>query len=159
MLARMADEPIDNAPRVGLTISVRSRTDVVIMDPERFLAAARAAYHELYPGAGEPEITDVVEAVHIMLDRYGSLGSDDPAVAAGGSTRSVMHGGFGHLPGDRVHGRADGLSPAGEIAQIVIGEPPLQDYGCFGPADKFALPPEDFVPLPDNFATRPAREP
>ena len=42
MLAGMADDVPLEQPRPGMTISVRTRHDVVVMDPERFLAAARA---------------------------------------------------------------------------------------------------------------------
>jgi hypothetical protein len=31
------------APKVGMTISIRTRRDVVVVDPDRFLAAARQA--------------------------------------------------------------------------------------------------------------------
>lgn len=42
------------------------------------------------------------------------------------------------LPGARVTDRADGLSPAGLIQEVVLDEPmPLQDYGCFLPEDPF----------------------
>jgi hypothetical protein len=63
------DRPV--MPVAGMTIGIRTRQDVVVVDPRRFMAAAR---------------------------------------------------------------RADGLSPAGTISHIVLGEPhPLQDCGCFLP--------------------------
>jgi hypothetical protein len=62
----------DVVPVPGMTISIRSRRDVVIVDPERFLAAARQALHELDPDLNAEEtaaaITDVYDAVHALLD-------------------------------------------------------------------------------------------
>ncbi|GGM54109.1 hypothetical protein ACFFX1_50750 [Dactylosporangium sucinum] len=37
------------APRAGMVISVRTRRDVVVTDPERFLAAARQALCDTGP--------------------------------------------------------------------------------------------------------------
>src|SRR5262245_51263015 len=116
-------EEIDEVPvpeiRAGMVISVVTREDVVVMDPDRFLAAARRAYRADYPELTKEEaatfVVNVFDAVHALLDRYGSLASDHPEVAAGGSTRRRMSGGFGYLPGDRVVGRADGLSPSGSV--------------------------------------------
>lgn len=123
------------APAAGMTISVRTRRDVVIVDPERFLASAQAAYRELnrLPGdAATEEIRDIYDAVHVLLDRFGRLAPDAPATPIGRG---------GPLPGERVPDRPDGLSPAGELQQIVLDDPhPLQDYGCFLPEDPFALP-------------------
>ena len=123
-----------------MVISVVTREDVVVMDPDRFLAAARRAYL-----ADDPELTeedaatfvaDVYDAVSALLDRYGALASVHVEVAAGGSTRRSMSGGFGYLPGERVVGRVDGLSPAGSITKILLNRPhALQDYGCFAPGD------------------------
>nr|WP_157554970.1 hypothetical protein [Herbidospora sakaeratensis] len=119
--------------REGMIISVRTRRDVVVVDPARFLAAARAAYRDLHPDADEAEITDVYDAVGVLLDRFGPLASDAP-------DQLVGYG--GPLPGHRVLDRPDGLSPAGELQQIVVDDPmALQDYGCFLPEDPFALPP------------------
>ncbi|MEV4358759.1 hypothetical protein [Nonomuraea sp. NPDC049625] len=124
-------------PAAGMTISVRTRRDVVIVDPERFLAAARAAYRDLCPEAGEDDaaenVRDVYDAVHVLLDRFGQLAADAPETSLG-------RGGL--RPGRRVPDRPDGLSPAGELQRIVLEDPmPLQDYGCFLPEDPFALPP------------------
>ncbi|MFI6500364.1 hypothetical protein [Nonomuraea typhae] len=119
-------------PVAGMVISVRTRRDVVVMDPEKFLAAARTAYKELYAGE-EADVVDVVEAVNVLLDRYGRLADDVGEMPLGPG---------GSRPGERVQGRADGVSPAGQVSQIVIGEThPLQDYGCFAPEDPFKLPP------------------
>lgn len=119
-----------------MTISIRTRRDVVIVDPERFLASARQAYRELNhltADAAVEEISDVNDAVHVLLDRFGRLAAD----------ASVTLGGPGApRPGERVRDRPDGLSPAGELQCIVLNGPrPLQDYGCFLPEDPFALPP------------------
>ena len=87
-------------------------------------------------------VATVCDAVHAMLDRFGQLGSDDPEVAECGTEVRRMHGGFDLVPGDRVRMRPDGLSPAGEVTEIVLGAPkPLQDYGCFlDGLDLFAVP-------------------
>jgi|GEM_PF-2685894 len=78
-------------------------------------------------------VADVYDAVHAMLDRDGALAADaanDDVVGVGGP-----------MPGVRVRDRPDGLSPAGRLQQVVIDdEQPLQDYGCFLPADPFASP-------------------
>ncbi|MEU3404984.1 hypothetical protein ABZ766_13700 [Streptomyces sp. NPDC006670] len=115
-----------------MTISVRMRQDVVIVDPERFLASAREAYRELSPGVTEEtaceSVNDVYEAVFVLLERFGRLAADASNALTG-------------LPGQRTLDRSDGLSPAGERSQVVLNDPmPLQDYGCFGPEDPFALP-------------------
>ncbi|MEV0827270.1 hypothetical protein [Nonomuraea rubra] len=126
-------------PTAGMTISVRTRRDVVIVDPERFLASARAAYRDLYPESSEDSaaenVRDVYDAVHILLDRFGRLAADAPET-------SIRCGHSGPQPGQRILDRPDGLSPAGELQQIVLGDQtPLQDYGCFLPEDPFSLPP------------------
>ncbi|TKK87342.1 hypothetical protein FDA94_17705 [Herbidospora galbida] len=123
--------------RQGMTISVRTRRDVVVVDPARFMAAARAAYRDLHPGVSEEEaadnVVDVYDAVHVLLDRLGRLAPDAP---------ETLIGRGGPLPGHRVLDRPDGLSPAGELQEIVLDDPmALQDYGCFLPEDPFALPP------------------
>ncbi len=122
-------------PAAGMVVSVRTRQDVVIADPERFLAAARAAYRELTPGATEEtaaeQVRDVRDAVFALLERFGRLAAGPP----------------GHTgpPGpELLHDldRPNGLSPAGEITQLVFDDPQvLQGYGCFLPEDPFALPP------------------
>jgi hypothetical protein len=132
------EEPV--TPIEGMTISIRSRQDVVVVDPQRFLAAARRAYREMDADVTEEAaaeaVVSVYDAVHALLDRYGELASDDPEVATGATAVRHMHGGVGLMPGERVRNRPDGLSPAGSVTQIVLGEPrPLQDYGCFLPDD------------------------
>ena len=123
----MADQPPEGAvPRPEMVISVRTRQDVVVVDPERFLAAARQAYLADNPGATADEaaiaIRDAYGAAHALIDRYGSLASDDTEVAGGATELRRMHGGVGLIPGERVLGRPDGLSPAGAISIIVLGE-------------------------------------
>jgi hypothetical protein len=112
----------------------------VVVNPQQFLAAARRACRELDPDiteeAAAEAVVTVYDAVHALLDRYGELASDHPDVAAGATPIRQMHGGVGLMPGERVRNRPDGLSPAGSVTQIVLGEPrPLQDYGCFLPDD------------------------
>jgi hypothetical protein len=110
-----------------MTISVRTRQDVVVVDPERFLAAARAAYRESCPGATEQSaaeaVQNVTDAVFALLDRSGRLVADAPDASAG-------------LPGARILDRPDGLSPAGTVTRLVFDVQPLQDYGCFLPEDE-----------------------
>lgn len=136
--------------RTGMVISVRTRQDVVVVDPDRFLAAARRAYLAENEGVSEQgtraAVADVYDAVSALIDRYGSLVSDHPEVAAGASEPQHMHGGVGLVPGGRVTDRPDGLSPAGEISTIVLQGPTLQSYGCFLPDDLdtlFQTPPDD----------------
>lgn len=102
-----------------MTISVRTRQDVVVVDPERFLATAREAFRELYPDIPEADVAehvrDVPDAVFVLLERFGELAGEAP----------------------------DGLSSAGELKRVVFDDPlQLKDYGCFLPADPFALPPD-----------------
>ncbi|MER5863400.1 hypothetical protein [Kitasatospora sp. NPDC002040] len=118
-------------PAAGMTLSLRTRQDVVIVDPERFLAAARAAFRELYPEATEEELAenvrDVRDAAFVLVERHGGLTADEP-------------GPPGLLPGRRFQDRPDGLSPAGRMQHLTLGEAELlQDYGCFLPEDPFAL--------------------
>ncbi|GAA0383177.1 hypothetical protein Acor_70680 [Acrocarpospora corrugata] len=105
-------------PRAGMTISVRTRRDVVIVDPERFMAAARAAFRDLHPDLSEEtaakSVADVYDAVNILLDRLGRLAADAPEMPLGRG---------GSPPGQRVLDRPDGLSPAGELQQIVLNDP------------------------------------
>lgn len=126
------------APKAGMTISIRTRRDVVVVDPDRFLAAARQALNDRHPGLTDAEaaeaVVDVHDAVHALLDRDGALAAD----AVDGEAVGIG----GRLPGTRVSDRPDGLSPAGWLQQVVLDDPqPLQDYGCFLPADPFAVPP------------------
>lgn len=134
-------------PREGMVVTVLTREDVVVMDPDRLLAAGRRAYQADDPDATEDEVmaavVDVADAVFALLDRYGSAASEHPDVAAGATARRRMHGGTGYLPGDHVHDRTDGLSPAGTLRMIVLDEPrTVQSYGCvpFEFADMFAGP-------------------
>ncbi|MCE6994084.1 hypothetical protein LZG04_04545 [Saccharothrix sp. S26] len=124
------DEP--RTPVTGMTISVRTRRDVVVVDPDRFLAAARSAYRELNPGLTDAEVAeavaDVTDAAFALVERHGDL--------APGPDRA----GDPPLPGTRLADRPGGLSPAGRMRQVVLDERPLQDYGCFLPDDVFAPP-------------------
>ncbi|MBB2940640.1 hypothetical protein FB565_000344 [Actinoplanes lutulentus] len=131
------DESVTLQP--GMVISIRSRHDVVIIDPDKFLTAARRAYLAYNPGADESELAvalaDPYCAVDALINCYHTLASDDPELAAGSSEPPTMHGGVGLRPGQRVPDRPDGLSPAGMILSIEFGHhTPLQDYGCFLPS-------------------------
>ena len=140
------DEPV--VPQAGMIISIRSRRDVVIVDPQRFLAAGRQARREVRPEMTEEqaaaEVADVYEAVHALLDRDGQLAAD--------VLGEIEVGRGARRPGVRVTDRPDGLSPAGFLERIVLDEEmPLQDYGCFLPKDPFAVPTrewtdEDLIP-------------
>jgi hypothetical protein len=79
------------APKAGMTISIRTRRDVVVVDPDRFLAAARQALRDRNPGLTDAEaaeaVVDVHDAVHALLDRDGALAADavdGEAVGIGG---------------------------------------------------------------------------
>jgi hypothetical protein len=114
------------APKAGMMISIRTRRDVVVVDPDRFLATARQALRDRHPGLSEAAATeavaDVYDAVHALLDRDGDLAAD--------AVDNEMVGVGGPLPGVRVSDRSDGLSPAGRLQQVVFDDAqPLQDYG------------------------------
>ncbi|MFG1953868.1 hypothetical protein [Micromonospora sp. NPDC048830] len=68
------------APKAGMTISIRTRRDVVVVDPDRFLAAAWQALRDRNPGLTDAEaaeaVVDVHDAVHALLDRDGTLAAD-----------------------------------------------------------------------------------
>lgn len=89
------------APKAGMTISVRTRRDVVVMDPDRFLAAARQALRDRNPELTDAEaaeaVADVYNAVHALLDRDGALAAD----AVDGEAVGID----GPLPGRRVSDR------------------------------------------------------
>jgi hypothetical protein len=63
-----------------MTISIRTRRDVVIVDPDRFLVAARQALRDVNPSPTEVqavnELVDVTDAVYALLDRDGQLAAD-----------------------------------------------------------------------------------
>lgn len=138
----MSDEV---APAPGLVISIRVRRDLVVVDPDRFSAAARAAYRELNPDAGDAAaaktVADVTDTVHTLLER-ALADIDSPLTRLLGRASSAPEVGRGApAPGVRGTGGPDGLCPAGWLGEVVLGEPrPLQDYGCFLPSDPFALP-------------------
>jgi hypothetical protein len=131
-----------------MTISVRMRRDVVVADPQRFLAAARRAYRDLHPEVDEAEaaglIVDAVDAAYALLERFGHLEPDDPRAAARRAPtvhHTPEHTGRAPVDGPPDPRRPDGLSAAGWRTQIVLNDPmPLRDPGCFDQADPFALP-------------------
>ncbi len=126
-----------------MTVSVRMRRDVVITDPERFLAAARAAYRDLNPGCGDAEaadaVADVTDALFALIERTWP--------ADGSSLWPDLHapevGPRAPLPGVRDTDRPDGLSPAGWLLKVVTEPQPLQDFGCFLPPDPFSSPDDE----------------
>ncbi|HJP74351.1 MAG TPA: hypothetical protein VJ914_08785 [Pseudonocardiaceae bacterium] len=117
-------------PVEGVTISIRVRRDLVVVDPERFLAAAQAACRELNPDVTEAGARDAVanayDAVYALIDRdWPVAGSIWPELGR------VEVGRGAPLPGVRVADRPDGLSPAGILVELKLNEPRrLQDYGC-----------------------------
>ncbi|MBM2623810.1 hypothetical protein JIG36_50810 [Actinoplanes sp. LDG1-06] len=104
------------------------------MDPQRFIAAARRAYLAANPTATpqqvEQDVADVRDAAYALIDRYGSLAPDHPAVATRNGSRPDMHGGAGLLPGDYDTDRPDGLSPAGSLRVLDLDTATLQSFGC-----------------------------
>jgi hypothetical protein len=131
----------------GMTISVRSRRDVVVVDPDRFLAAARLAMQDLDPSLTSAQaataVTDVGDAVFALLDRDGDL--------APATTPTSDDKGGARIPGTPVADRADGLAPAGALRQIVLDDLcTLRDYGCFLPDDPFALPARSLATIQES---------
>jgi hypothetical protein len=110
----------------GMHIAIRIRRDFIITDAQRFLAAARAAYLELNPGASGTEAEDIVssasDAIFTILEQAGILGARADTTLA---RRAV-----------------DGIAPQGQRAQVTINEDRRLPFGpdCFAPADVFALP-------------------
>jgi hypothetical protein len=77
------DEPLAD----GMHIAVRLRRDFTVSDATRLLAAARAAYLELNPGATQNDAAEVVtsatDAIFTLLEHDGLLGhTADRALAA-----------------------------------------------------------------------------
>jgi len=110
----------------GMRIAVRVRRDFTVSDATRLLAAARAAYLDLNPGATQDDAAEVVtsaaDAIFTLLEHDGFLGhAADRALAVYS----------GH-----------GLQPGGWRAQVTVDEtrhlPPGPD--CFTHGDVFALP-------------------
>ncbi|MFD9738594.1 hypothetical protein [Umezawaea sp. NPDC059074] len=129
------EEQAAPVPVAGMIISVRTRHDVVITDPEKFLATARQAYLDLNPETTEVEafVANVHDAAYAIIERDGRLVADEP-----------LHPPM-RVPGERVLDRPDGLSPAGTISEIKVDVPcTLQDYGCSLPEDVFARPAKPF---------------
>lgn len=116
------DEPLAD----GMHLVIRLRRDFTVTDAARLIAAARAAYIELNPGATELDAEQMVvsaaDAIFAIFERDGLLGQ--PAEAAVASHAD------------------DGLEPGGWRAQVTANEsrrlPPGPD--CFDPGDIFALP-------------------
>ena len=125
------------SPREGMTISLRLRRDLVVVDLGRFLAAARSAYHDLNPDLHEAEVAEAIGDVHDAVRALLDHGDGRALIWPG--TREPEGGRSAPLSGERVLDRPDGLSPAGLLLEVVLDErKPLQDYGCFLPEDPFA---------------------
>ena len=116
------DEPLAD----GMHIAVRVRRDFTVTDAGRLLAAARAAWVRLNPGAtareAEAVVTSAADAIFIILESCGLLGpAADRALA--------------------VHA-SHGLEPGGSRAQVTCNEPRRLPAGpwCFDDGGVFALP-------------------
>jgi hypothetical protein len=132
--------PESESPREGMTISLRLRRDLVITDPDRFLAAARRAYHDLNPDLREADVAEAIGDVHDAV--FALLDHEDGRTLIWPDIRTPEVGRGTPLPGERVLDRPDGLSPAGLLLEVVLDErQPLQDYGCFLPDDPFGQNP------------------
>jgi hypothetical protein len=107
-------------------IAVRLRRDFTVSDATRLLAAARAAYLELNPGATENDaarvVTSAADAIFTLLEQDGLLGH---------AVESALAAHSGH-----------GLEPGGWRAQVTIDESRHLPAGpdCFTHGDVFALP-------------------
>ncbi|MEY9874249.1 hypothetical protein ABH931_003743 [Streptacidiphilus sp. MAP12-33] len=125
-------------PRAGMTISVRTREEVVVVDPDRVIAAARAALVEDDPEMTEEQaarhVVDVYDAVDALVEHHGGR------LAPETMSLAQTHG--------RRSGRAnpDGLDPVGYIRHYAVDDPvPLRHLAsCFRVPDHdpFATPPD-----------------
>jgi hypothetical protein len=86
-------------------------------------------------------VSDVYDAMFALLERAGLAESTGPRIWPSPGDQPEFGPGAAP-PGRRVTDRSDGLSPAGWLQQVVLEPRPLQDFGCFLPADPFALPPD-----------------
>ena len=110
----------------GMHIVVRLRRDFTVTSAGRLLAAARAAYVQLNPGATADEaatmVTTAADAIFTILESDGLLGdAADRALAARAG---------------------DGLEPGGWRGQVTLNEATRLPAGhdCFEHGDVFALP-------------------
>ena len=110
----------------GMHIAVRLRRDFTVTSARRLLAAARAAYMDLNPGAiprhAAQMVTSAADAIFTLLERDGLVGQ-------GIDARLAAH-------------TDDGLEAGGWRAQVTTDEasrlPPGPD--CRDRGDVFALP-------------------
>ena len=123
MDSRVRDEPLAD----GMHIAIRLRRDFTVVDAGRVLAAARAAYLQLTPGATEDDAVEMVtcasDAIFTLFERDGMLGE-----AADARLESY---------------RQSGLAVGGWVAQVTVDEPVrlLPGGRCLPPGlvDPFAL--------------------
>lgn len=140
-ISNLVRVPESELPREGMTISLRLRRDLVIVDPGRFLAAARRAYHDLNPDLCEAQVVETIGDVHDAV--FALLDHEDGRTLIWPDIEKPEVGPGAPLPGERALDRPDGLSPAGWLLEVVLDEcQPLQDYGCFLPDDPFARRPQ-----------------
>jgi hypothetical protein len=118
----IGDEPLAD----GMHIVVRLRRDFTVTSAARLLAAARAAYVQVNPGATAEDaataVTSAADAVFTILESDGLLGpAADRALAARA---------------------AHGLEPGGWRGQVTLDEPSRLPAGwqCAEVGDVFALP-------------------
>ena len=69
------------APKAGMTISIRTRRDVVVVDPDRFLAAARQALRDRNSGLTEADAAEAAwrAALAAEVNRQLDLAAGKPA--------------------------------------------------------------------------------
>lgn len=110
----------------GMCIAVRIRRDFTVTDARLLLAAARAAYVDLHPGASGLEaqemVTSASDAMFTLMERDGLLGDVINTALARHSDQ--------------------GLQAADWRAQVTVNEPRPLPPGpdCFDRGDVFALP-------------------
>jgi hypothetical protein len=116
------DEPLAD----GMHIATRVRRDFTVTEADRLLAAARAAWVQLNPGATVREakaaVTGAADAIFTILEAGGLLGPAADRALAGYASH--------------------GLEPGGSQAQVTFNEPRRLPAGprCFEDGDVFALP-------------------
>jgi len=118
--SELADELEDDLP-AGARVSIWSRSDFVVTDPERVISTARVRYEELAPD--DPE--DVERSVHDVTSAIRELLHHEDHVVLGA-----------------YYGEESGLQPAGATTRIFEVERALQDY----PDDEWLFD-EDFDPF------------
>jgi hypothetical protein len=109
-----------------MRIALRLRRDFVVTDAGQLLATARQAHRQLNPGTTEQDaieaVTSAADAVFMLLEQAGLLGSAADTSLAGYES--------------------EGLALGGWRAQVTFDDPRPLPSGpdCFRDDDVFALP-------------------